>query len=67
MKRCPKCNCGAEFTNKAEYYASHAGGAALGLGAGLVASVFHPSSGGMLLIRYTIMLQKKSQEALRMY
>lgn len=46
MKRCPKCNCGAEFTNKAEYYASHAGGAALGLGAGLVASVFHPSSGG---------------------
>ena len=25
MKRCPKCECGAEFTNKAEYFAKQAG------------------------------------------
>lgn len=46
MKRCPKCNCGAEFTNKLSYYASQAGGLTLGVGAGLVAGIFHRSSAG---------------------
>lgn len=40
MKRCPKCNCGAEFTNKAEYYAKNAGGFAAGVAVGLGASLF---------------------------
>lgn len=31
MKRCPKCNCGAEFTNKVEYYAANTGAFAAGL------------------------------------
>lgn len=39
----------------------YAGGVVLGLGVGLVVSVFHPSTEDMLLIRYTIMLQKISR------
>lgn len=34
MIRCPKCNCGAEFTNKAAYYASQAGAFAAGFAVG---------------------------------
>ena len=45
MKRCPKCNCGAEFTNKAEYYAVNVGAFAAGLAVGGVASVFSPNHG----------------------
>lgn len=40
MKRCPKCNCGAEFTNRVEYYAKQTGAFTVGLTAGGVASIF---------------------------
>lgn len=46
MKRCPKCNCGAECTNNFEYYGAHAVTSVIGIGAGLAASLVHPSSGG---------------------
>lgn len=46
MKRCPKCNCGVEFTNKSEYYAKHAGGGVLGMVAGMSMALFHPNHGG---------------------
>lgn len=46
MKRCPKCNCGAEFTNSVQFYAAHSGGAALGVAAGMAVSIFHPNGGG---------------------
>ncbi len=40
MKRCPKCNCGAEFTNKIDYYAKQTGGFAVGFTVGAGASIF---------------------------
>lgn len=46
MKRCPKCECGAEFTNRLEYYAKHGGSAAAGFAAGAAAEVVHPHGGG---------------------
>jgi len=45
MKRCPKCNCGAEFTNKAEYYAKNAGGLVAGLAVGFGASLIMGNHG----------------------
>lgn len=30
MKRCPKCNCEAEFTNKSDYYSEEAFGVIIG-------------------------------------
>lgn len=46
MKRCPKCNCGAEFTNSVEYYAKHTGATVAGLGAGFITGLFNPNYGG---------------------
>lgn len=46
MKRCPECGSGAELINGVEYYASQTGAIAVGLGAGLLASVFSPNHGG---------------------
>lgn len=43
MKRCPKCNCGAEFVNKASYYAKQSGGIIVGGGAGLLLGIFAPN------------------------
>lgn len=45
MKRCPRCNCGAEFTNKGKYYGGNAFAFAVGLGVGAVASIFSPNHG----------------------
>lgn len=47
MERCPKCNCGAEFTNKAKYYAAYAGASVVSLGVGMVASVVNRKAGGL--------------------
>lgn len=46
MKRCPKCNCGAQFTNKVENYAGKTVSATIGVVAGVIVGLFHPSSGG---------------------
>ena len=46
MKRCPKCNCGAECLNGFGYYAGQAGGMVIAAVAGLGAGLIHRSSAG---------------------
>lgn len=47
MKRCPKCGSGAQLTNGLAFYSIHAIGATIGVGAGLLASIFSgPGHGG---------------------
>lgn len=40
MKRCPLCKCGAEFTNKLEYYAKHSGAWVAGFAAAVPVHIF---------------------------
>lgn len=46
MKRCPKCNCGAEFLNPAGYYGAQTGATAVGIVGGLFVSLVNPRWGG---------------------
>jgi hypothetical protein len=45
MKRCPRCNCRAEFTNRVVYYGGNTGALALGLGITAAASFLKLSHG----------------------
>lgn len=46
LKRCQKCQCGAEFTNKIEYYSKNAGAIATGVLVGGSISTINKDVGG---------------------
>ena len=48
MERCPKCNCGAEFTNKLEYYAKNTGAIIGGVVVGGSITVINKDLGGTI-------------------
>lgn len=43
MKRCPKCNCGAELTNNLKYYGEKTGALVVAFGAGVALNAVHPN------------------------
>lgn len=47
MKRCPKCNCGAEFTNRGENIFADV----VGFGAGLIGHIIGGAPGGVAFER----------------
>lgn len=46
MKRCPKCNCGAELLNPFDYYGNQTGAITIGIAGGVLISLINPRWGG---------------------